>query len=258
MLDRLRKLLSPGSTGRGLTVPISQQRLEVLFEGMTYPVLVRRDARALRYTLRVKPSSREAVLTMPARGSLSTAKDFALRHGGWLAARFAKLPPLVDFGHGAVIPLRGESHRIESRPGARGTVWTEQPCEGDPVVVVAGDQAFVARRLREFLKREARKDLDEACTRHAAKLGVTIKRITLRDTKSRWGSCAADGSLSFSWRLIFAPAHVLDYLAAHEVAHRAEMNHSARYWRTVAAIYPDYERAEQWLKRNGASLHRWG
>jgi predicted metal-dependent hydrolase len=253
MLDRLRRLISPKSSG-----PAAVQRLEVLHEGLTYPVLVRRDARALRYTLRVKPSTREAVLTMPAKGSIATANDFAVRHGGWLAARYAKLPAMVDFGDAAVIPLRGAPHRIESRPSARGTVWIEQPAVGDPLVVVAGDPAFVARRLRDFLKHEARKDIGEACARHAAKLGVTIKRITLRDTKSRWGSCASDGSLSFSWRLIFAPSHVLDYLAAHEVAHRVEMNHSARYWRHVAAIYPDFERAEQWLKRNGASLHRWG
>jgi predicted metal-dependent hydrolase len=234
------------------------QQLDVTHEGMTYSVVVRRDARAQRYTLRVKPSTREAVLTMPLRGNLATAQDFAARHGGWLAARYAKLPAMVDFRDGAVIPLRGTAHRIESRPGARGTVWAEPSLEGEARVIVAGDPAFVARRLKDFLKREARKDLEAACARHAAKLGVTIKRITLRDTKSRWGSCAADGSLSFSWRLIFAPAHVLDYLAAHEVAHRAEMNHSARYWRHVAALYPDFEHAEQWLKRHGASLHRWG
>ncbi len=253
MLDRLRRLISPAPSGAAAV-----QRFEVVHEGMIYPVLVRRDARASRYTLKVKPSTREAVLTMPARGSLSTAHDFAARHGGWLAARYAKLPAMVDFVDGAMIPLRGVPHRIESRFGARGTVWIESPTVGEPRLVIAGDPAFVPRRLKDFLKREARRDIEEACARHAAKLGVTIKRITLRDTKSRWGSCAADGSLSFSWRLIFAPDHVLDYLAAHEVAHRAEMNHSARYWRHVAAIYPDYERAEHWLKRHGASLHRWG
>jgi predicted metal-dependent hydrolase len=253
MLERLRRLISPSPSSSA-----SVQRIEVLHEGLTYPVMVRRDARALRYTLKVKPATREAVLTMPARGSMATAKDFAARHGGWLATRYAKLPEMVDFCDGALIPLRGTPHRVESRPSVRGTVWIEQPTESESVLVVAGDPAFVARRLRDFLKREAKKDIEEACARHAAKLGVTIKRITLRDTRSRWGSCAADGSLSFSWRLIFAPYHVLDYLAAHEVAHRAEMNHSARYWRHVAAIYPDFERAEQWLKRNGAGLHRWG
>jgi predicted metal-dependent hydrolase len=195
---------------------------------------------------------------MPMRGSLATAKDFAARHGGWLAARYAKMPEMVDFVAGAEVPLRGVLHRIEHRPDARGTAWTESGASGQPLLAVAGDSSFLARRVRDFLKREARKDVDAAARRHADALGVTIKRIAVKDTKSRWGSCAADGSLSFSWRMILAPPFVLDYLAAHEIAHRVEMNHSPRYWRVVASIFPDYERAEAWLKRHGPELHRWG
>ncbi|MGL4637575.1 MAG: M48 family metallopeptidase [Beijerinckiaceae bacterium] len=248
MLQRILRLLDPPSN----------ERIEVQHLGLTYPVVIKRSAQARRYTLRVKAASREAVLTMPARGSMATAKDFAARHGGWLAARYAKLPEFVDFVAGALVPLRGIDHRIEHRPTARGTAWAETTPDGLPVLAVAGDASFLARRVRDFLKREARKDIELAARRHAATLDVKIKRIAIKDTVSRWGSCAADGSLSFSWRMILAPPFVLDYLAAHEVAHRVEMNHSTRYWRVVASIYPDYERAEAWLKRHGAELHRWG
>jgi predicted metal-dependent hydrolase len=156
------------------------------------------------------------------------------------------------------VPLRGLPHRIEHRATGRGGAWAEKAADGSDLIVVAGDPAFIGRRVRDFLKREARRDIDAAARAHARSLGVTIRRIAIKDTVSRWGSCASDGSLSFSWRMILAPPFVLDYLAAHEVAHRVEMNHSARYWRVVASIFPEYERAENWLKRHGADLHRWG
>ncbi len=244
MLQRILRLLDPPT----------EERIEVRHQDVIYPVTVRRSPQARRYTLRVKSATREAILTMPLRGSMATARDFAERHGGWLAARFRKLPETVDFRDGVTIPLRGAPHVIQHRPGARGGVWID----GAGVIAVAGDPSFLSRRVRDFLKREARKDIGAAARRHAAALGVTIRKVSIKDTTSRWGSCAADGSLSFSWRLILAPPFVLDYLAAHEVAHRREMNHSARYWRVVAALYPDYDRAEAWLKRHGAELHRWG
>ncbi len=248
MLQRILRLIDPPS----------EVRIEVHHLGHVYPVIIRRTAQARRYTLRVKAATREAVLTMPSRGSMATAKDFAARHGGWLAARFQKLPDMVDFTSGALVPLRGVQHVIVHRPASRGGAWTESGIDGTPVIAVAGEASFIARRVRDLLKREARRDIDEAARRHAAKLGVSIKKISIKDTVSRWGSCASDGSLSFSWRMVLAPPFVLDYIAAHEVAHRVEMNHSSRYWRVVASIFPDYERAEAWLKRHGAELHRWG
>jgi hypothetical protein len=248
MLRRILRLIDPPS----------EERIEVRHLDLIYPVTVRRSPQARRYTLRVKTATREVVLTMPMRGSMATARDFADRQGGWLAARFKKLPETVDFRDGATVPLRGSPHVIAHRSGARGGVWTENGVDGAPVIAVAGDPSFLPRRVKDFFKREARKDIEAAARRHAAALGVSIRKVSIKDTTSRWGSCAADGSLSFSWRMILAPPFVLDYLAAHEVAHRREMNHSPRYWRVVAGLYPDYERAEAWLKRHGAELHRWG
>lgn len=123
---------------------------------------------------------------------------------------------------------------------------------------MAGGADFTERRVHDYLKREARKDLHKASLEYAEELGVRVKRVSIRDQSSRWGSCTSAGSLSFSWRLILAPPYVLDYLAAHEVAHLVEMNHSPRFWRVVARVCPSVERAKNWLDTYGNDLHRYG
>jgi predicted metal-dependent hydrolase len=233
------------------------QAIEVAHEGAIYPIELRRHAQARRYTLRVKAASRAVVLTIPTRGSLREAKNFAERNGAWIAARLKRLPDAIPFADGVTLPLRGATHTIVHRPRTRGTVWIEMGDAG-PLLCVAGDAAHVARRVRDFLKREAKRDLTASSRRYAASLGVAIKRVTVRDQVSRWGSCTADGALSFSWRLILAPPYVLDYLAAHEVAHLIEMNHSRAFWRVVARICPDWRRAKDWLNAQGNALHRYG
>jgi predicted metal-dependent hydrolase len=233
------------------------QAIEVAFDGAIFSVQLRRHRQARRYTLRIQAASRAIVLTMPPRGSLRDAKAFAQRNGAWIAARLKRLPQAIPFADGVAVPLRGVMHRVAHRPRTRGTVWTETG-DGGPLLCVAGDAAHVGRRVRDFLKREAKRDLDAASRRYAAMLGVAIKRVSVRDQVSRWGSCTAGGVLSYSWRLILAPPVVLDYLAAHEVAHLVEMNHSARFWRVVARICPDWERARTWLTARGHALHRYG
>jgi len=234
------------------------QTIEIAVDGKVYPVRLRRHRQARRYTLRIHAASRDVVLTMPVRGSVREARNFAQKHGNWIAVRMARLPAAAPFGHGAIVPLRGEAHRIEHRAGARGTVWIEDADGGEKRLCVAGRSPHLARRLSDFLKREAKRDLEAASRRAAEKLGVAIKRVSVRDQSSRWGSCSNTGVLSYSWRLIMAPPFVLDYLAAHEVAHLVEMNHSARFWRIVREIYPDAARAKAWLDANGGDLHRYG
>jgi len=164
----------------------------------------------------------------------------------------------VPFRHGTVVPVRGLDHRIDHRRGARGTVWSEVASDGVRLLCVAGEAPHVGRRVADHLKREAKRDLEAASRRYAARLGIAVKRVSIRDQASRWGSCSATGVLSYSWRLILAPPFVLDYLAAHEVAHFIEMNHSPRFWRTVLGICPDAKRAKAWLDAHGADLHRYG
>ena len=237
--------------------PSEPSAINIVFDREVYLVRLRRHRQARRYTLRIHSVTREVVLTMPPRGSLKHAREFAEKHGGWIAARLDKLPQPAPFTHGAMLPFRGVDHRIQHRHGARGTVWAEE-ASGERLLCVAGEEPHVPRRIRDFLKREAKTDLERASRAAAEKLGVAVKRVSIRDQSSRWGSCSTTGVLSYSWRLILAPPFVLDYLAAHEVAHLIEMNHSRRFWRLVERICPDLTRAKTWLDVHGANLHRYG
>ena len=238
--------------------PSEPQSISVFFDKAVYLVRLRRHRQARRYTLRIQAATREVVLTMPPRGSLKEAKEFAQKHGDWIAARLDRLPEAAPFAHGVVVPLRGTPHRIVHRRGVRGTVWIEIGDDGERALCVAGEAPHVDRRVCEFLKREAKSDLETASRSAAEKLAVRVKRVSVRDQSSRWGSCSTTGNLSYSWRLILAPTFVLDYLAAHEVAHLIEMNHSRRFWRLVDRICPHATRAKNWLDAHGTDLHRYG
>jgi predicted metal-dependent hydrolase len=238
--------------------PADPPAIEVCVDRSAYQVQLRRHAQARRYTLRIQAATREVVLTMPLRGSVREAKAFVEKHGHWIAVRLGRLPKAAPFVPGETIPLRGVPHRIVHRPGTRGTVWPEIDAHGDRLLCVAGALPHVARRVGDFLKREARRDLAAASRQYAARLGVTARRITVRDQSSRWGSCSTAGALSYSWRLILAPPHVLDYLAAHEVAHLVEMNHSRRFWTLLGRLCPAMPQAKAWLDAHGADLHRYG
>jgi len=238
--------------------PSEPHAIEVIFDAAIYIVRLRRHRQARRYTLRIAAPTREVILTIPPRGTLKEAREFAQKHGGWIAARLGRLPDAVRFVEGVLVPLRGTPHRIVHRPGARGTVWVETDGAQRPLLCVAGKAPHVDRRVGDFLRREAKRDLEAASHRFATALAVSVKRVAVRDQASRWGSCSSTGVLSYSWRLILAPAFVLNYLAAHEVAHLAEMNHSARFWRLVQRLCPDHQRAKVWLDVHGGDLHRYG
>jgi predicted metal-dependent hydrolase len=238
--------------------PTEPQAIEIVFDRSIYLVRLRRHRQARRYTLRIQAATREVVLTMPPRGNLREAKEFAEKHGGWIAARLCRLPKAVPFAHNTVLPLRGVAHRIVHRKSERGTAWTETDEDGEKLLCIAGDAPFVGRRIGDFLKREAKFDLEIAVRQYAKRLGVVVKRVSIRDQATRWGSCSTTGVLSFSWRLVLAPHYVLDYLAAHEVAHLVEMNHSQRFWRLVRRLCPELERAKVWLDVHGSDLHRYG
>lgn len=239
-------------------VPADPPHLKVYYESQTFKVALKRRPTAKRITLRVSNATGEVVLTIPERTDLSLAQRFADSHGQWIANRLAKVPKRVLFQPGALVPLRGVPHKVVHWSNIRGTTQATRSSAGEPIIAVTGDLAHVARRVQDFLEAEAKRDFAVAVKRHTTTLGVKAKRITVRDTKSRWGSCSANGALNFSWRLIMAPPFVLDYLAAHEVAHLKELNHSHRFWALTHRLCPRTDEAEAWLKTYGSALHRFG
>src|SRR5258708_1949892 len=239
------ELLLPGlsdMTTRALLYrrPYEPSTLLVKHGSQIFSVRLRRHRRARRYTLRIHPSDREAILTIPPRGTIADAKDFAQRHGGWIAARPGRLPKAAPFLPGTVIPLRGVPHRIVHRPGVRGTVWPETRDSGERILCVAGGPEHIERRVYDYLKREVRADLQEAVQSSAEALGVKVKRLSIRDQSSRWGSCTSAGSLSFSWRRGLSPPPLLHYLCPPEVAHLLAINHSPRVFRGGAPLLRHY------------------
>lgn len=216
-------------------------------------VTVRRNARARRYTLRLDRRGDGAVVTIPRRGTLMEAKAFVARHADWIAERLIARPDLPEVP--TAVPIRGVVHRVVSTGSLRGRIRVVVLDDG-PAIEMPGEAPHVRRRLADHLKKEARADLGAAVARHANALGVRPTAIRLKDTTSRWGSASARGVLAFSWRLVMAPPFVLDYVAAHEVAHLREMNHSDRFWAICERLCPATDAAKAWLKKNGAGLHR--
>jgi predicted metal-dependent hydrolase len=211
-------------------------------------------------TLRVSRTSRSVIVTMPPQCDLDAAGSFLNRHIEWVRERLCSVPVPISLAHDDLVPLRGEIHRINvlGRHVRGQVVASRQVDDGSKVLDVAGDAASAARRLTDWLHLQARADLGQRVAWHAKRLSVRPKRITVRDQTSRWGSCWTTGVLSFSWRLVLAPPGVLDYVAAHEVAHLAEMNHGPRFWSLVRATMPEPDAAKAWLKVYGADLHRYG
>lgn len=213
----------------------------------------RRSARARRVSLRIDPRFGAVVVTLPPRASRGAGMALLMDHAGWVSDRLAALPDALPFVEGALVPIRDIPHRIVHRPGARGGAWIE-----GQEIHVAGEAAFVSRRVHDLLRTLARRQLGEHVARKTAMLGCEVTRLTVRDTSSRWGSCAPGGGLSFSWRLVMAPDAVQDYVAAHEVAHLRHMNHGRRFWALVDRLTPNAETAKDWLHEHGARLLRVG
>jgi predicted metal-dependent hydrolase len=235
---------------------VSARRELLKIEGRAVEVSVRLNPRARRLIVKVHPSTGEVSVVAPSQRALDRALAFAQGQSDWIARQLAHVPSPIALVEGARLPLKGLEHLIRQGESGRGAAWTEQ--DGDlRILRVAGQREHHARRVADFLKREARKELETRTLEFAARLGLRHKRITVRDTASRWGSCSSTRSLSFSWRLILAPSFVLDYVVAHEVAHMREMNHSARFWKLVRGIVGDVRRPQEWLHEHGASLHRY-
>lgn len=238
-----------------------RQRALLKIDGRDVEISLRANPRARRYIVKVDPTTGEVSVTAPSSRSLSHALDFAKKERSWIADMLANVPVPVELALGGPVLYRGIVHIVrrgeaeENRPG-RAPVWIDSGASR-ATIRVTGRSEHVPRRVRDWLIMEARRKIGERVAEYSEILGVQAKRVTIRDTASRWGSCSSLRYLSFSWRLIMAPPHVLDYVVAHEVAHLRELNHEPRFWRLVEKLVPHMKRSQAWLEDHGAALHRY-
>lgn len=232
-----------------LPQPVSEM---LLVAGEEVNLTYKKHASARRFTLRLSRDGKGFVMTMPRRASMMDARAFATKSQAWMERALSRRVKALEVVDGAVIMFRGVEHRIVATGKVRGHVVLDAEAK---LIHVPGAAGHMRRRLLDWLKAEAAHDLDVASTRYAMAMGASFRKLNVRDQKSRWGSCSTDGVLNYSWRLILAPAFVLDYVAAHEVAHLREMNHSIRFWRLVLKHCPDSHNAKVWLKHYGNRLH---
>jgi len=228
-------------------------RLTLDLDGRAIPLMVRRNPRARRLTLTIDSENDGAIVTNPSRVPLEEALDKARSRASWILSRLEALPPRVPFVDGACVPYLGTTALIRHDPIGRRPVYFD-----DGNIYVSGRPEHLARRVRDWYKAEARRHISGLAAEKSTLIERTVTRITLRDPRSRWGSCTTDGRLSFSWRLMMMPEWVLDYIVAHEVAHLVAMNHGPRFWRTVDKLTADHRRANAWLKSQGNDVHRYG
>lgn len=215
------------------------------------PLVIRRHRRAKRICLRYNPTSHAISLTLPRHTRVSDGLVFLMQKSEWLVNTLRDMPTKKQIKPGVVIPLLGKRVRIKHDASL-----TRKWIIKDDVLYVAGERDEFPERVTEALKKIASVTLTNLATRDAARIGRRLNRVSVRDTRSRWGSCSSTARLSFSYRLVFAPKEVMEYVVAHEVAHLRHMNHSQNFWNCVEGLCPDYEAAKDWLKLHGKDLYR--
>lgn len=223
--------------------------VESMIVGGDIAVVLRRSSRARRMTLRVTRVEGQVVLTLPLRASLSEGRAFAESRADWLRRIRAEMPMPERAVAGAQIPIEGRALIITPAP------VRALRAEGDHLLVPQARAA--GPMVMAWLKHLAHARLVVACDHYAGRIGRPYSAIALRDTRSRWGSCTHDGRLMFSWRLAMAPPAVLQYVAAHEVAHLAHMDHSPAFWAATARLMPEWSRHRDWLRAHGHGLQAW-
>ncbi len=215
------------------------------------PVLWRRHKQARRVTLRIDPSQGHVVVTLPSRAGKAAGLALLREHAGWVASRLADLPDVAPIAHGGSVDIDGVTHTIRHQPGAGSRVWTDSN-----TLCVSGRPDSLRRLVGAFLRAEARRRLMAQAVVKAARGGLAIGRFSVRDTRSRWGSCSAEGALMFCWRLVMAPLFVQDYVVAHEVAHLRHLDHGPDFWALADWLSPHRAPAVSWLRQEGPRLLR--
>ena len=225
----------------------------IYYNGRKIPLRVRYNSKAKQVILRVDYKNDGARITLPPLTSKSDGLAFAKEKAEWLVAQLTSLPPKIMLTPGQTLHLMSKTFQIRHQPNLRSgvqLVGTE--------IIVSGKLEHLERRVIDWLKKYAKQIISLKANEMAIRLERRINRISIRDTKSRWGSCSSQGNLSFCWRLIMTPESVLDYVIAHEVCHLVHMNHSDEFWRVVNTFDVDAKNSRAWLKYNGPKLQRIG
>ena len=208
------------------------------------------SSRARRITLRGSSLDGKVSVTAPKRVSVSEIEKFLHQKKGWVEQKLSEVPKKLDVTIGTMIPYKGHQVKLIEYSGK--------------YIQLSGDRLLLPQSKKsvgvitiDFLKQAARNQLEYEVNYFSKKLGKSYSKISLRDPRSRWGSCTHKKALMFSWRLVMAPPEVLSYVAAHEVAHLKHMDHSEQFWREIMRIYGKYYKALEWLRENGTSVHRY-
>ncbi len=213
------------------------------------PIKIKKLRTSRRLIVRYQPLQKSLSLTLPHSASVKQGLHFVNEKRGWILKQINEHSNIIYFSDGAIIPVLGRNIQLRHMDG-RGLTREEED-----ILYVHGDIEFLPRRAKDWLMQRLKTEMIMLAQKYSEQLGVKIKAVSLRDTSSHWGSCSYDGNLSFSWRLVFAPYAVMDYVVAHEVAHIREHNHSPAFWKLVEQLCPDYKQHVRWLKKNGKSLY---
>ncbi len=215
-----------------------------------FPIKVRVSPRARKMSLRLCADHSGFILTMPARASMKSARRFVESSSGWLTANSCFLSVKKKFADGCSFSFMGQELFLCHVKDAKRGVWQEEN-----IIYVSGSSEFLDRRTKEYLHKKFLCHIKERVNFYVSKINKKVSKVTVRDNTSRWGSCSCNASVSFNFYLGYAPESIIDYVVAHEICHLLEMNHSVRFWREVAKLYPEYKQARIWLKANGANLY---
>lgn len=222
------------------------------------PLRLSVNRRARRVSIRIDAARGQAVAVAPSERRLADAVAFARSKAGWIAERLAARPAGGGaYAPGSTVPLEGAPLRLEQTPGSAAARLVDTP--NGLAIRSGGEGEAYARRIESLLKRMARERLVHHTGVHCRALNLKAPRVGIGDPKSRWGSCTPGrGSIRYSWRLILAPPEILDYVAAHEVAHLVHADHSPAFWGVVHQLIGDHRPYRAWLRAHGAALHAVG
>ena len=226
----------------------------ITLEGEEFPIAIKRHATAKRYTLRYDGEQELIKLTIPKRASIKGGLEFTASRANWLFGQMHKVADRTELAPGAEFPLLGLNTLLAHEAG-RGMAELDES-EQPQTLTIRGGADFFNSRLKRYLSRYLKEFITPIANEYAGTLGVKFKKVSIRDTKTHWGSCTPDGNLSFAFRLVFAEPEIVDYIVAHEVAHLRELNHSKDFWQLTEQLCPDYKTHRKWLKEHGSELER--